>query len=455
MASPENVNLPHAFEERIKSQLGDSYPDFIRSLHKPAITSVRINERKRVNKNAAHPIPWCDTGFYLDQRPVFTLDPSFHAGAYYVQEASSMFLEQAFQQCIDLSKKINVLDLCAAPGGKSTHIASLISTDSLLVSNEVINTRASILSENIQKWGSSNNVVTNSDPEVFSDLPGLFDVIVVDAPCSGEGLFRKDPSAIKEWSPENVVLCAGRQRRIVGDAWPALKEGGVLVYSTCTYSEQENEENLQWLRDQHDVEFLSIKLDPAWGVQEIDRDRIKGYRFFPHLINGEGFFLSVIRKLESSKTQSLRKSRNVFQSPSKSLIESVSSWMTAPEQKHFIIRESMIQSFQEVNFPTIELLTQKLHIKSAGTFIATVKHNKLIPEHNLALSLDLNRENFIKIDLNKEEAIQYLKKETISLSSYQKGFALITYENVPLGWANVLENRMNNMYPSQWRIRMS
>jgi len=208
------------------------------------VTSIRINSSKPVTKlanqsiNQLTKIPWSEFGYYLKQRPSFTFDPLFHAGCYYVQEASSMFLEQALKQTVDLSRPLKVLDLCAAPGGKSTHIQSLISGESLLVSNEVIRSRANILKSNIIKWGCNNVVVTNNDPRDFLQLENYFDVIVVDAPCSGSGLFRRDEDAMKEWSPDNVALCSQRQQRILADVWPALKKNGVLIYYTCSYSKE-------------------------------------------------------------------------------------------------------------------------------------------------------------------------------------------------------------------------
>lgn len=220
---------------------------------------------------------------------MFTLDPAFHAGAFYVQEASSLFLEQVLKQTVDLTKPLRVLDLCAALYGKSTHLLSLLSSDSLLISNEVIRARAQILWENIQKWGHLNVIVTNSDPSAFQQLKGYFDVILVDAPCSGEGLFRKDAEACQEWSEENVNLCSQRQRRILNDVWPALKENGILIYSTCTYNENENEANLNTLAAEHNVEFVSLNLKPEWNIETISSNDAIGYRFYPHRIKGEGF----------------------------------------------------------------------------------------------------------------------------------------------------------------------
>ena len=297
MQTPEN--LPEEFVSRMKILLGSAFPDFLSSLQSPSPVSIRLNSNKN-HVTDGDKIPWCETGRYLKERPIFTLDPTFHGGAYYVQEASSMFLEQIIQQAVDLTKPLRVLDACAAPGGKSTHLLSLLNEDSLLVSNEVIRSRANILSENIQKWGNSNVMVTNNDPTNFSSLKGYFDIILIDAPCSGEGLFRKDASASHEWSEKNVELCSLRQRRIVADLWPALKENGLLIYSTCTYNEKENEENLNWISKEFPSTAESIKLTPDWGVEAIEQETIKGYRFFPHRVKGEGFFISAIRKKEAT-----------------------------------------------------------------------------------------------------------------------------------------------------------
>jgi len=234
------IQFPPAFEQRMRPHLDKSWEEFEQAHQQFPPVSIRFNPKKAHSPIDLTIIPWTSHGYYLGERPSFTLDPLFHAGSYYVQEASSMFLEQAFLQAVDRTKPINVLDLCAAPGGKSTHLLSLMNKESLLVTNEVIRSRASTLAENIQKWGYDNVAVTNNDPQDFKRLSGFFDVIVVDAPCSGEGLFRKDPGAMGQWSTDNVALCARRQQRILNDVWPALKEGGILIYSTCTYNELEN-----------------------------------------------------------------------------------------------------------------------------------------------------------------------------------------------------------------------
>ena len=278
------------------------------------ITSVRLNPAKvkieNLKLNITSVIPWSSQGFYLSERPSFTLDPLFHAGTYYVQEASSMFLEAVLKQTVDLSQSIKVLDLCAAPGGKSTLIQSVISADSLLVSNEVIKARVNILAENMTKWGAANVIVTNNDPKDLQRLQNYFDVIVADAPCSGSGLFRKDTDAIKEWSENNVALCAHRQQRILADIMPSLKDGGVLIYSTCSYSQQEDEDIVDWLVEEFEVDSLPLLVDAGWGIVETisEKSGSFGYRFYPDKVKGEGFFIAAFKKPESM--QSIREAKN-------------------------------------------------------------------------------------------------------------------------------------------------
>jgi 16S rRNA C967 or C1407 C5-methylase (RsmB/RsmF family) len=446
--------FPPVFEARMRQQLAGAWDAFVAAHATPPPVSIRLNPRKPGTDHYTTSIPWCATGRYLQERPVFTLDPALHAGAYYVQEASSMFLEQAFRQIADTTVPLRVLDLCAAPGGKSTHISSLLSPDSLLVSNEVIRARAGILAENLQKWGNPNSVVTQNDPEDFAALQGFFDVMVVDAPCSGEGLFRKDPEAMAEWSEDNVQLCSARQRRILSDVWPALKTNGLLVYSTCTYNRLENEENLAWLRNNHDIEFIPLTIPAEWGIETVEEDGIIGYRFAPHRVHGEGFFLSVIRKRATETEVSLRLSKPVFAPPSKKILEQVTTWVQAPEDKSFLQREDLLQFVPAQHAQAIAFLSRHLHLVTAGTFVATLKHDKLIPEHALALSTVLNQEVFPALPVSYDEAIQYLRKETLPASGNGKGFAIVVHNNLPLGWVNQLPNRLNNLYPSAWRIRM-
>ena len=313
------MTLPPALVQSLQNVTGFNEPAFI-AIHQSGeqVTSIRFNPAKTETQNREQAInnnestgenstrhfplttriPWSSNGHYLPSRPSFTFDPLFHAGLYYVQEASSMFLEQALKQTVDLSQPLRVLDLCAAPGGKSTLIQSLISKESLLVSNEVIKSRAVVLEENMIKWGSANVVITNNDPAHFARLENYFDVIVIDAPCSGSGLFRRDPEAINEWSENNVQLCSNRQQRIIADVWPALKQDGILVYSTCSYSAAEDEAILDWMMEGFTLEGVRLKVEPAWQIIETvsEKHQLYGYRFYPDKLKGEGLFIAAVQK---------------------------------------------------------------------------------------------------------------------------------------------------------------
>jgi 16S rRNA C967 or C1407 C5-methylase (RsmB/RsmF family)/NOL1/NOP2/fmu family ribosome biogenesis protein len=449
-----DLHFPEVFEQRMKAYLHDEWESFANAHLGPSPVSLRVNPRKPILKQELKSVPWATSGRYLDQRPVFTLDPFLHGGAYYVQEASSMFLEQAFRQAVEIKDNLRVLDLSAAPGGKSTHLLSLMDGKGLLVSNEVIQSRASVLSENIQKWGYPNVMVTNNDPSDFSRLRSFFDVIVIDAPCSGEGLFRKDPGAMKEWSTDNVKLCAARQSRILHDIWPCLKEDGILIYSTCTFNETENEQNLLDFSAQHDAEFVELNLAPEWNVSTVHAGKAIGYRFMPHKVNGEGFFISLLRKKEPEQTPSF-KIKNKLTRASTSAVEKLSHWVNGAEQYSFIQHKDLIFILPRHIEKEIEFLLQHLKFVYAGTNVATLKHEKAIPEHALALSIALNQKAFTTVDVDLDTALEYLRRATIHLIDQPRGYALITYQQVPLGWVNILDNRVNNLYPQEWRIRMA
>jgi 16S rRNA C967 or C1407 C5-methylase (RsmB/RsmF family)/NOL1/NOP2/fmu family ribosome biogenesis protein len=447
---PEEV-FPPAFAQRMQMQLQQNWNDFLSVHGHLSPTSIRINPLKSKSNDFAK-IPWTAFGYYLKQRPSFTFDPLFHGGVYYVQEASSMFLEQALKQTVDLTQALQVLDLCAAPGGKSTHLLSLLSEESVLIANETIRSRATVLAENIQKWGASNVVVTNNDPEDFQRLEGFFDVIVVDAPCSGEGLFRKDPDASKEWSVENVALCALRQQRILDQVWPSLKKNGILIYCTCTYNEKENEENLNWLLKEKKGASLKLKVESSWGIEEVKSKEVYGYRFYPHKTKGEGFSISVVQKKEEQRDISIHR-KKTFDHPPTKIKERLSAWFKNPGEMEFIKHDELILALPKKYVYEIEFLSRFLKVIQKGTAVATAKHEKLIPEHALALSSKINHENFSSVELSLDNAISYLRKDVLNLTSEKKGFTLMSFQNSPIGWANLLGNRMNNLYPLAWRIR--
>ncbi|MGZ8544177.1 MAG: methyltransferase RsmF C-terminal domain-like protein [Flavisolibacter sp.] len=444
--------LPEAFLKSIEEVPGFNRPAF-EAVHasETQVTSIRINPSKppgaAASYQAVKEVPWCTTGFYLEQRPSFTFDPLFHAGCYYVQEASSMFLEQAFKQLLE-NVPIKVLDLCAAPGGKSTHIQTLLPEGSLLVSNEVIRNRSLALIDNIIKWGCSNAIICNNDPAAFSKLPGYFDVMVVDAPCSGSGLFRRDPDAIEEWSLSNVQLCCQRQKRILADALPALKNDGLLVYSTCSYSQLEDESIADWLVEEMDMEPLELVLDERWNIiSSRTRTGAVGYRFYPDRLEGEGFFLSCFRKKNEPEKRRLKMERQEKLPAKEEAI--IRPWLqnTLPlikeREQVFMMPEHVLNSFLE--------LRPVLNVMYKGTAIGQVMKDKLVPHHALAQCVLLNRD-IPGLELSYEEAVKYLQRQELDLRTDTKGWHLACYKNFNLGWINVLSNRINNYYPKELRI---
>ena len=290
--------LPVEFVERMKTQLADDFSDFEKSLAEIAPTSIRLNSQKTTSEfNDLEKVAWHSEGRYLPERPIFTLDPAFHAGSYYVQEASSMFLKEIFTQKIDTKQPLRVLDLCASPGGKSTLIADLLNSESVLVANEVIKSRVGALKENLMKWGFPNYIVSSQDSEEMIELEGFFDVVLVDAPCSGEGLFRKDANAANEWSEENVRICSARQKRILRAAALLVAERGILIYSTCTYNAAENDENVKWIANSTELVVEKLENLPNEGIVSTE----VGYQFYPHKTQGEGFYISVLRQKYSEE----------------------------------------------------------------------------------------------------------------------------------------------------------
>lgn len=455
------MELPAAFIRSIQNIKGFDEEAF-KEVHRSGeqITSVRRNPKKIFNdqysifNDQLKQIPWNSDGYYLSERPSFTLDPLFHAGGYYVQEASSMFLEEALKQAIDLSQPLKVLDLCAAPGGKSTLIQSLISDKSLLISNEVIKTRVNILSENITKWGAANVIVTNNDPKDFQRLPNYFDVIVVDAPCSGSGLFRKDTEAINEWSEQNVELCGQRQQRILSDILPSLKEGGALIYSTCSYSETEDETIADWLIQNHQLSSIKYQLKKEWNIVETISpiDNAFGYRFYPDKLKGEGFFIAAFKKPIVSEDEIKEKyPRSRYEKLTAKEIEVVKPYLKNPEDFFFLKQNDEVIALPLYLEDELATIRSALYIKKAGVKLGTVIREDLIPDHELAVSNIIN-ESISSVEVDKETALQYLRRQEIKLDVNVRGWTLLTYNHLRLGWVKVLPNRVNNYYPANWRI---
>lgn len=397
-------------------------------------------------------VPWSSRGYYLSERPSFTFDPLFHAGVYYVQEASSMYLEQALRQTVNLSRSLRVLDLCAAPGGKSTLIRSVLPEDSLLVSNEVIRSRAGILQENMIKWGAAGVVVTSNDPADLGRLENYFDVIVVDAPCSGSGLFRREPEAIGEWSLDNVQLCHQRQQRILADIWPALRKEGVLIYSTCSYSKEEDEEILDWMVDELQAVSCRLQADPAWHIVESQSEKGGyGYRCYPDKLKGEGFFIAAVRKEDGDTFTYPKSKRQGVEKLSRKETEELKRWVKEGEALLFFRHEDTVRALPSAFVEDLSYLQSFCYLKKAGVLLGKPSVKEFIPEHELALSTMIS-EQLPAIELSRAEAIEYLRKEEIRAEQVERGWSLVRYQGQNLGWVKILPNRVNNYYPKEWRI---
>ncbi|MCX6327119.1 MAG: rRNA methyltransferase [Bacteroidia bacterium] len=445
--------FPEGFKQRIINQKYIDSEALLKSLAEPSPVSIRINPAKwkSIPKNGEQ-VPWCGNGYYLRSRPSYTFDPLFHSGCYYPQEASGMFLEQAIRQTAGSLEDIRVLDLCGAPGGKSTHLSEIIGPGNLLVANEVIRSRAAILAEIVTKWGSGNTLVTQNDPAVFGRLSGYFDIILVDAPCSGEGMFRNNV-AINEWSVENTAHCSERQKRILMDIWPALKENGILIYSTCSFNPCENEENIKWLIGKHEAEIVRLNIAEFKGITEIDYQGIYGYGFYPYKVRGEGFFISVIRKTGKQEKKPIRNPGISELKPGKADLEVVDRWTRFSNDR--VLRWGDEVFAVPCGMDDYLHLFQNLKIVKAGTKIFVVKKNDYLPSHELALSNQLRKDAFSQEKINLKEAISYLRRDNFTLHDAVKGWNIVTFKDVNLGFVNNIGKRVNNYFPVEWRIRMN
>ena len=386
------VKLPKAFVDETRRIFGEErFERFLKAFDEEAPVSVRLNPKRTTMVEAGEQVPWCAEGYYLNERPQFTFDPLLHAGCYYVQEAASMFVTSILRS-VDHGDwtASTALDMCAAPGGKSTALRSVLPDDCVLISNEPMGNRAQILLENITKWGTPGCIVTNNYPRDFRKAKLKFDLILCDVPCSGEGMFRKDPNAISEWSEQHVEKCWQLQREIVADAWECLNPGGMFIYSTCTFNTKENEENIQWILDHFEADVIEVPIDPSWGITG---SLLEGfdqpvYRFIPGITRGEGLFVCALRK----------RGEHSAKANQKALSSTVSSKLKV----------------LEADFPS--------------------------GDH--------------QVDVDYPTALQYLRGEALVLpADTPRGLVTITYQQQPLGPAKHIGNRANNLYPKPWRIK--
>lgn len=441
----------------LREAVGDRrLPLVEKALEREASVSVRLNPSKAPGVklpilDASSPVPWCPSGHILAERPVFTLHPLFHSGVYYVQDSSSMFVGYAFRDLLkhsaDPGRPLRVLDLCAAPGGKTTDLAAslreALGDDFLLVANEVMRARASVLAENVARWGDPNVVVTSADPKAFSRLEGFFDIILADVPCSGEGMFRKDPEALAQWSVDNVALCEARQRRIIADVWPALAGGGTLLYSTCTFNGREDDGNVAWICENLGAEDLDVEYDGEDGPIRTER----GWLLAPGLVPGEGQYCAALKKTAGAGYARLSKPARAESVPAL-----CASFFEIPV---FFRRKGELLVASPRNLASeIQTVADAVGLLSSGCAAGCLKGSDFIPDEDLALCTALRRGVFPEAAVDKPTALAFLHRDPVTLADAPRGTVMLTYKNVPLGFVRNLGNRTNSLHPMGRRIRM-
>lgn len=449
------MTLPQEFQQNTRALLGDDlYERLAKGLAEEPVVSIRLNANKWQSDSMEvvdddGQVAWCKDGYYLKSRPNFTFDPLLHAGLYYVQDASSMFVDYVIRQIVQ--QPVCVLDLCAAPGGKSIAVRNALPEGSLLVSNEPMRLRANVLAENLQKNGHPDVIVTNNFPHDYRKSSLMFDVVLADVPCSGEGMFRKDSGAVEEWSEDNVEKCWQLQREIITDIWPCLKPGGWLIYSTCTFNNKENEANIEWIATKLGADIIRIPVKDDWNIVDALGSDVPAYRFLPGITRGEGLFLCILRKHGETEPEKVKR-RERPQRQSKEL--QLALPLQNAEQYECLTMGGKLLAFKRAWHAQLKDAMKILNVIHAGIVIGEQKGKNLIPDQSLALSIELEPWAYPKVAVDYLQAIAYLRKETITLpDDAPHGYVLLTYLGVPLGFAKNLGSRANNLYPQPWRIK--
>ena len=446
--------LPERFVETMRETLGDDAERLFAALDTEPAVSIRLNPAKPAECFDGEAVGWCKWGKYLAERPQFTLDPLLHGGAYYVQEASSQFVAHLLAN-YDMEGK-RVLDMCAAPGGKTTVYSTLVGRKGLVVANDISHSRAMALADNVQRWGMGNVVVTCNEPAHIGAFAHWFDVVAVDAPCSGEGMFRKMDEARSEWTPSSPDVCAERQREILTEAWRVLRPGGTLIYSTCTFNPTEDEGIVEWLMSEYGEELESadrVVTDDAWGVVRSDVGVFQCFHFYPHKARGEGFFAAVARKCDGTVRRSMPKARRkLFSQCAKADVKELSRWVDDASEHTFMMVGEDIYAYNSAMAESIVTLSENLSVVYSGVAMGRIFKQKLKPEHPLALYIGLNRDVVPVVDVSLEDALDYLRRNDIAAAQFEEGINVVGYKGTPVGFVKRIGARCNNMYPKDLRI---
>ncbi len=444
------MNLPEAFIEQLQSLLPDEWEALAKAITttEPSV-AVRVNDMRGVGVPAgARRVPWCGQGFYLADRPAFTFDPDWHAGRYYVQDASSMFIAHVIKHLVQ--EPVHYLDLCAAPGGKTTAAIQALPSQSLVVANEIVPPRARVLADNVIRWGHPRCVVTSNAPAQIGKLTRFFDVIAADVPCSGEGMMRKDDEAVSQWTPALVEQCAQRQREILTDVWNALRPGGLLIYSTCTYNRQENEEMADFIVNELGATSLEVPVEAEWNIHPAIGSDYHCYRFMPHRVDGEGLFMTVFRK-DGEALRELPRINEKKDKKEKKNDAIGTDWIDKPEN-YVADQQGDLSIAVPVDIRReVTALRASLTVLHAGVELATVMGRKTVPHHALAMSSARSGGAFPVCEVDYPTALRYLRGESITVDA-PRGYVLIVHQGAVLGFANNLGNRANNLYPKSQRI---
>ena len=447
--------LPIEFVDTLQREIGAEEAERLcAALDGEALTSIRLNPYKEVDTYNGDGVAWCKWGRYLAERPQFTLDPLLHGGAYYVQEASSQFVAHILDGEPLFGKRI--LDMCAAPGGKSTIYSTLVGREGLVVANDISRSRTLALSDNVQRWGLGNVVVTCGEPRYIGAFESWFDVVAVDAPCSGEGMFRKMDEARSEWSPSAPEMCAERQREILAEAWRALRPGGVLIYSTCTFNKTEDEGIAQWLMEEYGDEVVAYKditTPEEWGIVRSEVGAFQCFHFYPHRAAGEGFFAAVARKSEGgAKRVTPKARRKPFAELSRADSAVVAKWVDDASKHTFKLVGDTIYAYNSVVADDVVALASSLNVVYSGVAMGQIFKGKLKPEHPLALYIGRADDVVPAVELDLEQSLCYLRRQDVAASPFVEGINVVTYKGIAIGFIKRIGARCNNMYPMEQRI---